>query len=100
MFAGRNLSATHIAFASTRVMATCGVVAQGVGTAAAYAVKTNLAPAALSTTTPAIQAIQQQLLEDDAFLIGCRNEDIEDLAKVARVTASSEQEAGRATNVL
>lgn len=34
MFAGRNISATHIAFASTRVMATCAVVGQGVGTPA------------------------------------------------------------------
>jgi hypothetical protein len=39
MFAGRNLSATHIAFASTRVMATCAVVGQGVGTAAALALR-------------------------------------------------------------
>src|SRR5690606_12496115 len=35
MFAGRNISATHVAFASTRVMATCAVIGQGVGTAAA-----------------------------------------------------------------
>jgi hypothetical protein len=31
MFAGRNLSATHIAFASTRVMATCAAVGQADG---------------------------------------------------------------------
>src|SRR5690606_8652692 len=29
MFAGRQISATHVAFASTRVMATCAVVGQG-----------------------------------------------------------------------
>ena len=39
MFAGRNLSASHVAFASTRVMATCAVVGQGVGTAAAIALQ-------------------------------------------------------------
>ena len=31
MFAGRNISASHIAFATTRVMATCGVIGQAVG---------------------------------------------------------------------
>ena len=36
-FAGRNISATHVAFASTRVMATCAVMGQAVGTAAAMA---------------------------------------------------------------
>jgi hypothetical protein len=48
MFAGRNMSATHVAFASTRVMATCAVVGQGVGTASAYAVKHEIDPCELS----------------------------------------------------
>ena len=39
MFAGRNISASHIAFSSTRVMATCAVVGQGVGTAAGLAIR-------------------------------------------------------------
>ena len=47
MFAGRNISATHIAFASTRVMATCAVIGQGVGTAAA--VREGVVPAELAT---------------------------------------------------
>src|SRR6185295_6331403 len=34
MMAGRNISATHVAFTSTRVMATCAVIGQAVGTAA------------------------------------------------------------------
>lgn len=34
---GRMISATHVAFASTRVMATCSVVGQAIGTAAAIA---------------------------------------------------------------
>jgi hypothetical protein len=36
-FAGRNISATHVAFASTRVMGTCSVMGQAIGTAAALA---------------------------------------------------------------
>lgn len=42
--AGRNISASHIALGSTRVMATCGVIGQAVGTAAAYCVKEGILP--------------------------------------------------------
>jgi hypothetical protein len=100
MFAGRNMSATHIAFASTRVMATCSVVGQGVGTAAAYAANQGITPAALATNAAAIETIQQQLLEDDAFLIGRVNNDPRDLARKAKVTASSEQPQGAVRNVV
>jgi hypothetical protein len=100
MFAGRNMSATHIAFASTRVMATCSVVGQGVGTAAAYAARHAISPAALASNADAIEAIQQQLIEDDAFLIGRVNNDPRDLARRATVTASSEQSQGAARNVV
>jgi hypothetical protein len=99
MFAGRNISATHIAFASTRVMATCSVVGQGVGTAAAYAAQHKLLPSNLSETATAIHDIQQQLIEDDAFLIGRVHTNPCDFAKQARVTASSEQPQGPAKNV-
>lgn len=43
-FAGRNISASHVAFASTRVMGTCAVVGQAVGTAAALAVQSLRTP--------------------------------------------------------
>ena len=44
MFAGRDVSVTHLALASTRVMATCAVMGQAVGTAAAIAVKKGTTP--------------------------------------------------------
>jgi hypothetical protein len=100
MFAGRNISATHLAFASTRVMATCAVVGQGVGTAAAETVRRGVLPANLASDADAMHAIQQQLLRDDAFVIGIRNEDRRDLARQARVAASSAQPDGAAANVL
>lgn len=100
MFAGRNISATHIAFASTRVMATCAVIGQGVGVAAAYAVQQRLWPSQLAADKHAIHAIQQRLLRDDAFIIGIRNEDPHDLARRARISASSHQTAGEPNNVL
>ena len=100
LFAGRNISATHIAFASTRVMATCTAVGQGVGTAAACSVSQGLLPSQLPGNPQAMRSIQQRLLRDDAYLIGCRNDDPADVARRATVTASSEQPNGQAANVL
>lgn len=100
MFAGRNISATHVAFASTRVMATCAVVGQGVGASAACAAARNVEPADLPQDDAALRAIQQRLLRDDVFLIGRDNQDKEDLAQKATLTASSEQLEGKAINVI
>lgn len=89
MFAGRNLSATHIAFASTRVMATCAVVGQGVGTAAALALRQSVVPADIADNSGLMHAIQQQLLKDDGHLIGVQNDDELDLVRRAsQITAS------------
>jgi len=100
MFAGRNISATHTAFASTRVMATCAAVGQGVGCAAAEAVAARVDPADLEAQPEVIRRVQQRLLREDAYLIGVRNDDEDDRARRARVTASSEQASGPGINVL
>jgi len=100
MFAGRNISATHIAFASTRVMATCASIGQGVGTAASYAVNKKCLPSELSTDAHTMNLLQQRLLRDDVFLIGQKNEDQQDLARIAEITSSSEQEDGKAVNII
>lgn len=84
MFAGRNISATHVVLGSTRVMATCSVIGQGVGTAAAHAIKTGMSPFMISFDPKAINAIQQRLLRDDAYLIGRVNSDPLDLAQGER----------------
>ena len=100
MFAGRNLSATHVAFSSTRVMATCAVIGQGVGTAAAYAVHNGLLVNSLPSNETAMRAIQGRLLRDDVFLVGRLHSDQDDLAKIAEVTASSEVVGGEAKLVV
>lgn len=100
MFAGRNLSATHIGFSSTRVMATCAVAGQGAGTAAAYAVKNSVSPDTLAASSEAMKSIQQMLLRDDAYLIGVFNEDDLDVARQAKVSASCERDGGAANQVL
>lgn len=100
MFAGRNISASHVAFGSTRVMATCAVVGQGVGTAAAMAVKNDIVVAALPKNEHMLHRVQQQLLKDDAYLIGISNDDPDDMSRIADITSSSEQKDGPATNVV
>jgi hypothetical protein len=94
MFAGRNISATHAAFASTRVMATCAVVGQGVGTAAARAVHERLWPAEIVNRPDVMQAIQQRLLRDDAYLVGIRNQDPADLVLQAQAIRASSAQPG------
>ncbi|GAE07464.1 hypothetical protein JCM10914_3694 [Paenibacillus sp. JCM 10914] len=98
MFAGRNISATHIAFSSTRVMATCGVMGQGAGTFAAMAVKEGLSLEAAWPNRELIRKTQQQLMTQDAFLPGIPA--TLNLASHATVRASSEQPEGRALNVI
>ena len=100
MFAGRNISATHLAFASTRVMATVSAIGQGVGTAAAFAVKAGLQPFEILHSPTLVAAVQQRLLRDDAYLIGVSNNDPSDLALKAVISASSEQADGPALNII
>ncbi len=100
MFAGRNLSATHVAFASTRVMATCAAVGQGVGVSAALAAARQTDPARLPLDALALKAIQQRLLHDDSYLIGRSNADPRDVARRAQVSASSHQPDGEPVHVL
>ena len=100
LFAGRNISATHVAFASTRVMATCAVIGQGVGTAAVVAIKRSVEPNTLPTNQSAMQEIQQQLLLDDCYLIGLASRHANDVAPLARLAASSQQKGGEAEQVI
>lgn len=89
MMAGRNISATHAAFTSTRVMATCAVVGQAAGTAAAMCAERGLLPRQLGKDAKLVSALQQQLLKDDQTLKSVRNTDERDLARKARLTASA-----------
>ena len=100
MMAGRNISATHVAFTSARVMATCACIGQAVGTAASVCVKEKLAPRELARDAARVKRLQQLLLRDDQTLRGVRNEDELDLARQARAAASSEEPHAPSSNVL
>ena len=70
MFAGRNISASHLAFASTRVMGTCGILGQAVGTAAAMMIQYHMSARQLCAEK--IGELQAVLMEDDCFLPGIK----------------------------
>jgi len=94
---GRGLGASHVAFSSTRVMATCAAIGQGIGAAAAKCVRAQRNPGELSDGD--IRAVQQTLLRHDAYIPGFGNEDPEDLAREANVTAGSERRGMEAKKV-
>jgi hypothetical protein len=86
--AGRIISASHVAFGSTRVMATCGHTAQAVGLAAAICRRDGLQPADL-TRDGRIAELQRELLKAGQYIPSVRLNDPADLAQTARVSASS-----------
>jgi hypothetical protein len=100
MMAGRNISATHAAFTSTRVMATCAVIGQAVGTAAAQCVERGISPRQLANDKKLVSDLRQQLLRDDQTIKNARNEDSRDLARSAKVTASAEEPHAKASLLL
>ncbi len=91
LFAGRNISASHIAFASTRVMATCSIMGQAIGTAAALACKEGLSLSAYEQGE-ALQRLRRELLKNDAFIPGVTDHDPLDHAQGATLCASSSAE--------
>ncbi len=63
VFAGRNISVTHAALSSSRVMATCAVLGQALGTAVALALRDGCEVADVD-----IACLQQTLMEDDCYI--------------------------------
>ncbi|CAG7627827.1 FAD-dependent oxidoreductase [Paenibacillus allorhizosphaerae] len=86
LFAGRNISATHVAFGTTRVMATCAVIGEAAGTGAALAVKHGTTPRGVYREH--LSELLQTLLRQDASVLGIANRDDADLARAASVSAS------------
>lgn len=87
MTAGRNVSVSHAALGTVRVMATTALMGQAAGTAAAIALRDGIAVADVPDAR--IKDVQQQLLRDGCFLPNVRNEDPADLARSARAEAGS-----------
>jgi len=81
VFAGRNISATHVAMSSSRVMGTCGIIGQAVGTAVANAVKEGVPVQKID-----IKELQRMLVEEDCMIPGIRRE-VSEISKNATVSA-------------
>ncbi len=99
-FAGRNISATHVAFASTRVMATCAIGGQAIGTAAALWNSRSSSDIRELSSPENMKSLQQLLMRNDAYLVNLSNTDAADLARKAAVTASSSNPEAPAVNVI
>lgn len=85
LFAGRNISVTHAALSSTRVMATCALLGQAAGTAAALATKHRCDPA--DVYEDHLAELQATLMDDDCWLPGVPRR-ATDLARSATVSDS------------
>jgi len=85
---GRLISASHIAFGSTRVMATCAHNGQAIGVAAALCKEQGLLPRDLLEPKD-MHNLQQRLLRTGQYIPGVAGHDDTDLAQRAHITASS-----------
>ena len=88
MMAGRNVSVTHAALGTVRVMGTTALMGEAAGVAAAIGLQRGHGFEELVAVD--IEYIQQQLLANGCFLPNCANRDPDDLARQAEASASSE----------
>ncbi len=86
LFAGRDISASHVAFGTTRVMATCAVVGQAAGTAAAMAARLGLTPAEVGASR--LAELQRTLVREDASPLGVAADDPDDILRDGSATSS------------
>lgn len=87
--ASRAMSATHVAFGSTRVMGTLAVLGQSVAVAAYLCKKYDVNPRGIYDNH--LEEFKQELIKNDQYIIGTVNKDPKDLAREAHITTSSHQ---------
>lgn len=97
--AGRNISVSHAALSSTRVMATCATLGQAAGTAMHYAIEKKLTGKGIVNSAKDMARLQQILLRQDQSILNVVNSDGADLARNAAVTASAEEQGHPAASV-
>ncbi|MNI12225.1 FAD dependent oxidoreductase [compost metagenome] len=88
MMAGRNVSVTHAALGTVRVMGTTAIMGQAAGTAAAWAVREGISVKDVPENT--VHDVQQVLLRNGCFLPNVANVDPQDSARLAQASARSE----------
>ena len=85
---GRIMSASHVAFGSTRVMLTLACAAQSVGMAAAHCIQRDLRPRDIAEAEN-VKLLQRDLQRVGGYIPQFRLDDEENLVRQATVTASS-----------
>ena len=88
--AGRIISATHVAFGSSRVMATGAHTGQAVGIAAALCRREGLRPRDLVVEPQRVAALQRELLKTGQHIPNLKLHDKADLVQYATLAATSE----------
>lgn len=86
--AGRDISVTHYALSSTRVMLTCAQLGEAVGMAAAYSLREKKTPRKL-VADGKMPYIQRDLISADHHIHDLPYKDPDDIASQASVRASS-----------
>ncbi len=89
-FAGRNISATHAAISSTRVMGTCSVLGQAMGTAAGICISREILPGELYPAY--VGELQEKLCDAGCWLPG-RARRIPELSRRARLNLTGAERA-------
>ena len=92
LMAGRDVSVTRAALGTVRVMATCALMGQAAGTAAALALRKGVNAGEIADRHST--ELQQILLRDGVFLPSASNQDPADLARLAAASASSTARLG------
>ncbi|MBE6696260.1 MAG: FAD-dependent oxidoreductase [Ruminococcaceae bacterium] len=87
-FAGRNVSMTHVAMSSMRVMATCGLLGEAVGRAAALCAKYGVTPHGVYKDKSILSEMQARLMAGDCFLPSKRR-DISPICRLATLSADA-----------
>ncbi len=85
---GRIMSASHVAFGSSRVMLTLASAAQSVGMAAAHCIQRDLLPRDIADPDN-VKLLQRDLQRVGGYIPQFRLDDEENLVRQATVTASS-----------
>ncbi|NIG55320.1 FAD-dependent oxidoreductase [Chitinophaga sp. Cy-1792] len=89
LLAGRIISASHVAFGSSRVMGTSACAAQAAGMAAVFCTRYDVQPKAL-LSDELIHELQQALIRTGQYIPQLFARDKQDLVHSATISASSE----------
>ncbi len=92
LMAGRNISATKLGMASTRIIGCCALGGEAVGIAAAsLCIKYCCTPRELSSNRHIVE-LQQIILKNDGYIPGILNNDAGDFAAQATISATSNKD--------